>query len=159
LSKAALKPSPTTNAADAATPDGDNSSAVPPFVANANAQMTVTDTPAGNGRAMSARANDILQTTTDNPTDARPPAAQTQIVSADQLNDVDRALHETNPPAVPLAVASAEPPAASATTPVMAGSAASSSDSTWDRTSLIGKIFIGFGALLTMASAARMFMA
>jgi hypothetical protein len=31
--------------------------------------------------------------------------------------------------------------------------------STWDQTSLIGKIFIGFGTLLTMASAARMFMA
>ena len=31
--------------------------------------------------------------------------------------------------------------------------------STWDQTSLIGKIFIAFGALLTMASAARMFMA
>jgi hypothetical protein len=31
--------------------------------------------------------------------------------------------------------------------------------STWDQASLIGKIFIGFGALLTMASAARMFMA
>jgi hypothetical protein len=29
--------------------------------------------------------------------------------------------------------------------------------SIWDQTSLIGKIFIGFGALLTMASAARMF--
>ena len=28
-----------------------------------------------------------------------------------------------------------------------------------DKTSLIGKIFIGFGALLTMASAARMFIA
>ena len=31
--------------------------------------------------------------------------------------------------------------------------------SIWDETSLIGKIFIGFGALLTIASAARMFMA
>jgi hypothetical protein len=107
---------------------------------------------------MSAHASDILQTAPDNEANTRP-AAETQIVAADQLNDVDRALHETNPPAVPLAVASAEPPAVSATTPVMAGSAASSSDSTWDRTSLIGKIFIGFGALLTMASAARMFMA
>jgi hypothetical protein len=29
--------------------------------------------------------------------------------------------------------------------------------SIWDQTSLIGKIFIGFGALLTVASAARMF--
>ena len=36
---------------------------------------------------------------------------------------------------------------------------ASSNDSAWDQTSLIGKIFIAFGALLTMASAARMFMA
>jgi hypothetical protein len=37
--------------------------------------------------------------------------------------------------------------------------ASSGESSTWDQTSLIGKIFIGFGALLTMASAARMFMA
>jgi hypothetical protein len=37
--------------------------------------------------------------------------------------------------------------------------ASSNDSSTWDQTSLIGKIFIAFGALLTMASAARMFMA
>ena len=37
--------------------------------------------------------------------------------------------------------------------------ASGSEASTWDQTSLIGKIFIAFGALLTMASAARMFMA
>jgi hypothetical protein len=37
--------------------------------------------------------------------------------------------------------------------------ASGSDSSTWDQTSLIGKIFIAFGALLTMASAARMFMA
>ena len=36
---------------------------------------------------------------------------------------------------------------------------AASNEATWDQTSLIGKIFIAFGALLTMASAARMFMA
>jgi hypothetical protein len=53
-----------------------------------------------------------------------------------------------------LAMASADTPAA----PVMA-STNSNEGSTWDQTSLIGKIFIGFGALLTMASAARMFMA
>ena len=51
--------------------------------------------------------------------------------------------------------ASVEAPAPPAT-PV---TAASKDDSTWDQTSLIGKIFIAFGALLTMASAARMFMA
>ena len=31
--------------------------------------------------------------------------------------------------------------------------------SVWDETSLIGKVFIAFGTLLTIASAARMFMA
>jgi hypothetical protein len=36
---------------------------------------------------------------------------------------------------------------------------ASSDNSAWDQTSLIGKVFIAFGALLTMASAARMLMA
>ena len=37
--------------------------------------------------------------------------------------------------------------------------ATANESSAWDQTSLIGKIFIGFGALLTVASAARMFMA
>ncbi len=37
--------------------------------------------------------------------------------------------------------------------------ATGSGNTTWDRTSLIGKIFIGFGVLLTMASAVRMFIA
>jgi hypothetical protein len=57
-----------------------------------------------------------------------------------------------------VALASAEEPAAAAPPPAAAASNSSES-STWDQTSLIGKIFIGFGALLTMASAARMFMA
>jgi hypothetical protein len=34
-----------------------------------------------------------------------------------------------------------------------------SDNSTWNHTSLIGKIFIAFGGLLTLGSAARMFMA
>jgi hypothetical protein len=137
-----------------------SSSEMPPSIANANAQLAASDSPTGDAaQAMSVRANNILQNPSDNATDTQPGAAA-QVVAADQLNDVDRALHETNnPPAAPLAVASAEPPAASAA-PVLAGSAASSgNDTTWDRTSLIGKIFIGFGALLTMASAARMFIA
>jgi hypothetical protein len=139
---------------DAAAGDSDTSSAIPPTVANANAQMAptqmaATDVPGGNAKAMSARASEILQAT--------PAGAQTnvdaQMVAADQLNDVDRALHEGNPPA--LVMASADTPA---TAPMMASSSGNDG-STWDQTSLIGKIFIGFGALLTMASAARMFMA
>jgi hypothetical protein len=106
---------------------------------------------------MTARANDILQAAPDKPADAPPSADQSgaQVIAADQLNDVDRALRESppaasTPPAVPLAIASAE-----ATT----APAAATESTAWDQTSLIGKIFIGFGALLTMASAARMFMA
>ena len=138
---------------DAAAGDSDTSSAIPPTVANANAQMAptqmaTTDVPGGNAKAMSARASDIVQAA---PANAQ--TADTQVVAADQLNDVDRALHEGNPPA--LVMASADTPAAA---PVTAGSSGNDG-STWDQTSLIGKIFIGFGALLTMASAARMFMA
>ena len=132
------------------------SSQMPASVANANAELAAGDTPtAANAKAMSARASDILQIAPDNQANTKP-AAETQIVAADQLNDVDRALHETTTPAP--AMASAEPPAAPAPQPAPM-MAASNDSSTWDQTSLIGKIFIGFGALLTMASAARMFMA
>jgi hypothetical protein len=135
-SKVALKSY--TDKKAAAANDGDHSSAIPPSVANANAQLTSADTPTGNAaNAMSA--------------------ADGQVVSADQFNDVDRALREGPPPASapPLVLASTEAPAA----PSAPAAASGDESSAWDQTSLIGKIFIGFGALLTMASAARMFMA
>ena len=156
--KLADKPSDKRDAAsDVAAADSDNSSAIPPAVANANAQMATVDVPGGNAKAMSARANDILQAVPTNPADAQI-TTDTQVVAADQLNDVDRALRESappasTPPAAPPALASAEAQAVPA--PVAAGNQSTA----WDETSLIGKIFIGFGALLTMASAARMFMA
>jgi hypothetical protein len=163
-SNVASKSSTDTKAA--ATDAADNSSTIqpseiPPAVANANAQLASADAPNDTARAMAARASSIVQAAPDaaaNP----PPAANaaqdnthdnTQVVSADQLNDVDRSLHESAAAAPPVATASADAPAPAATT------ATSNESSTWDQTSLIGKIFIGFGALLTMASAARMFMA
>jgi hypothetical protein len=111
---------------------------------------------------MSERANSIVQATPDASSTADVSSTtDVPIVSADQLNDVDRALQEKQPPGTPLAMASANVPAANA--PVMAASnplmATGSGNTTWDRTSLIGKIFIGFGVLLTMASAVRMFIA
>ena len=153
-SKVALKSSTAKKPAttDVGADDGDSPTAIPPSVANANAQLASADTPAGKAKAMSARANEILQTAPDNAADPQP-AAETQVVSADQLNDVDRALRETTRPAPTLAMAAAEAPAAT----VMA--AGSNESSIWDQTSLIGKIFIAFGGLLTLASAARMFMA
>ncbi len=56
----------------------------------------------------------------------------------------------------PTRLPSANAPVMAASSPLMA---TGSGNSTWDHTSLIGKIFIGFGVLLTMASAARMFIA
>jgi hypothetical protein len=119
---------------------------LPPSVANANAQMLLA------GVQMSAAAaipsgTDISAKASDNPGNTRSDN-ETVLVAADQLNDVDKALHESNP----APAAAANPPPAPA--PTM-----TSESSVWDQTSLIGKIFIGFGALLTMASAARMFIA
>jgi len=155
-SDVALKSSTDRKAATdlAAADNSDNPPAIPPSVANANAQFPSSDVPDGNARAMSVRASNILQAAPNNPADAQP-ATETQVVSADQLNDVDRALHESTPAAPAQATAAAEAPVARAA-PVVASGGESS---TWDQTSLIGKIFIGFGALLTVASAARMFMA
>jgi len=78
--------------------------------------------------------------------------ADGEVIASDQLNDVDRALRET-PPSPQVAVASNDAP--SQRTVAMAGN----DHSLWDETSLIGKLFIAFGTLLTIGSAARMFMA
>jgi hypothetical protein len=139
--------------------DGGGATAIPPSIANANAQLTPADTPASSARAMTDRANNMLQAAPDNSPGAQP-AADPQVVSADQLNDVDRALHETPAPATAAPAIMAPPARADAPAAAPAATAtARRESSTWDQTSLIGKIFIGFGTLLTMASAARMFMA
>jgi hypothetical protein len=148
----ALKSSNAGKPNDVADDSGNGATAIPPSIANANAQLATAVAPADSARAMSAKANTILLAAADNPA-ATPSAAETEVVAPDQFNDLDRALQQAKPAAMTLASAEA-PPAAAA--PVVA---ASKEDSTWDQTSLIGKIFIAFGALLTMASAARMFMA
>ena len=73
-----------------------------------------------------------------------------QVVPADQLNEIDRA--------------ASNDAFRSRTTGVNGGSrrmapaiVAATDSSIWDTTSLVGKIFVIFGALLTVASAARMF--
>jgi len=148
--KVAAQPAETRKAAEKGVADAstDGTLTIPASVANANAQLASAEVPAS-AQAMTAKAN-ILLAAAD-----RPAEAQTQtdaVVSSDQLNDVDRALQQ-NPATRTVAMASAKPASAA---PVLASSTESS---TWDQTSLIGKIFIAFGALLTMASAARMFMA
>ena len=79
------------------------------------------------------------------------PAANAQSATAETMpaSPPDAQPAATNP-----VVAAAEAPAARE-----APAPSAIEHSIWDETSLIGKIFIGFGALLTIASAARMFMA
>ena len=127
---------------------------IPEWLANANAQMTSADAPPDSAKGMSAamseKASTVLQAATDKPADAEAPADNTAVVAPDPLNDGDRALH---PASQTVAMASAKPAADDT------AQAANNDSTTLDKTSLIGKIFIAFGALLTMASAARMFMA
>ena len=78
---------------------------------------------------------------------------QGQMVTPDQLSDVDRALAGGAARAT-VGVA----PTTRRIVRVAPIIVASPSDA-WDQTSLIGKIFVGIGACLTLASAARMFMA
>ena len=104
------------------------------------------------------------------------PSAKTGAISPPMAN-ANTQLRSSDTPAanVPAAIAAettpASPPDAqpAATNPLVAAAEApaareapmpsTTEHSIWDETSLIGKIFIGFGALLTIASAARMFMA
>jgi hypothetical protein len=115
-------------------------------VADANAQMlsdqtkakaATTDQPAAQAQAAESKSATSAE-----------PDISVQIVNADELNDVDRAATDE---AAPLAKLSAS----------VANSHAEMRDdkSTWSQTSMIGKAFIAFGVMLTLASAARMFMA
>jgi hypothetical protein len=155
-SKAALRSAPgkKTDTAAIATDGGGMSTAIPPAVANANAQLAAADTPegalAGNARAMSTRANNMLQTApAGQPAEAQPAAeTETPVVPADQTSEADRSLPAGETPAPTMAIGMANPSEA----------ASSEEGSGWDEASLIGKIFIGLGSLLTLASAARMLM-
>lgn len=155
----ASKQAETRKAAETEVADASGSTAplIPETVTNANAQMPLADAAQDrareSARAMSeamGKGNKLLMAAADQPTEP-PAAAESNVVAADQLNDVDRALQQpasSQPaPAQTVAMAQAKP-----------AQEAQASDSL-DKTSLIGKIFIACGALLTMASAARMFMA
>ncbi|HVQ65988.1 MAG TPA: hypothetical protein VMT08_00690 [Bradyrhizobium sp.] len=135
---------------------GGTAPAIPAWVANANAQMTAADAPPDSAKGMSAamseKANTVLQAA-DKPADAEAPAEPGAVVS-DQNNPIDRSLTPSEQPA-----ATATQGVVMASTSRPTSDASANDSSTLDKTSLIGKVFIAFGALLTLASAARMFMA
>ena len=143
--KVALKPPASKKSlnVDGASAVPDGASAIPPAVANANAELTST-LPVDSASGLAARANQL----------ANQPSAD-QIASPDQLNDLDRALQASTSPAPTETMAATGAAAASAD--LIAYSDDESSNG--DRASLIGKIFIGIGVLLTLGSVARMFMA
>lgn len=139
-----------TKAEDATPEKGD----MPASVANANAHWP-SEAPATNTYNMTSQAGGVLSQIggqPEQPATASPDAGpgNLQVVAADQLNDLDRAITDDKP-ALTLAKATIDTPAPEVTV--------SQDSTTWDKTSLVGKIFIAFGGLLTMASAARMFIA
>jgi hypothetical protein len=154
--KAAAKPADAKKTDEAAAAQDDAASPnIPPAVANANAQLQAGDTPADSAlKIAAAQADNALKTAKQNDQtqndQAKAPAASTELVSPDQLNEVDRSLSDDKAaaPTPTLSMAVAQAP-----------TIARNSDSSWDQASLIGKVFIAFGGLLTFASAARMFMA
>lgn len=114
--------------------------------------------PSGVADARAQMSSDEVKTkpTTEAPIQATAettaPAMQdptVQVVNADELNDLDKAATEVTEPLPKLP-------------PSIANSRAElhvETSSTWAQTSTIGKAFIAFGVMLTLASAARMFMA
>ncbi|WP_442237376.1 hypothetical protein [Rhodopseudomonas pseudopalustris] len=130
------------------------SAALAPSIANANAQFPPVTHDAASSDAIVSQA-------TPDPSRAHQTADDRHVVAPDEVNELDRAAGDTPPPAV-MAASTTEPTiAAPAPTTVGAAqvSSATSNDGAWDKASLIGKIFIAAGGLLTLASAARMFMA
>jgi hypothetical protein len=156
-----------------AAQDSDTRIPLPPTVANANAEMPDTtkdlskqDLPKTEAGALASSAGQMLSVNQGDPApqaDGAPSTAAADtvavnIVSPDELNEIDRALTDDKPAAPHLALASIDV-APSASNTDTTGEAAASDGSAWNQTSLIGKIFIAFGGLLMLGSAARMFMA
>ena len=92
-----------------------------------------------------------------------------QIAASDQLNDVDRALTDESTPALTTTATTAAPvaaepiPANKIVRAVSSGETAAvkktDESDPWSKSSLLGKLFIAFGGLLTLASAARILIA
>jgi hypothetical protein len=150
----ANKPDKAAKAAATTSSDAKNDSTepMPHAVANANAQLPA-DAPAETPQSVSAKADSVLKGIGGAP-DFTEPAADpgAQMVAADQLNELDRAITDDkadDKPALTLASATIDAPVV----------VSQSNSTTLEQTSLIGKIFIAFGGLLTLASAARMFIA
>jgi hypothetical protein len=131
--------------------------ALPSAVADANAELSTGDT--------QSRADASTLTEADKTAGPVTSSDGVQIAASDQLNDIDRDMNAA--PAQNAEPAPVPAPAAAATTPVYRPVAAVETEQmnssvrpgAWDKASLIGKIFVAFGTMLTLASAARLIIA
>lgn len=120
-----------------------------PAVANARAELT-SQTQEQPITAQDSTAESSTLTDADKAAAAEPAPNGVQVTTSDQLNDLDR--DAASPAATP-------EPATVALAQVAQPAVAAGEDSAWGSASLIGKIFIAFGVMLTLASAARMIIA
>jgi hypothetical protein len=132
----------------------------PPAFANANAEFVdaAAAKATSSDRASSVDKASPAPAAADAGAQAQPAAAEAQadavqpksveLVSSDEFNDLDRAAWETN-----------QMPKLMQLTGSSSHAELRDDDSRWAQTSAIGKLFVAFGALLTIGSAIRMFMA
>jgi hypothetical protein len=120
-------------------------------LANANAQLVDADAAKATAPASSAEKPAAAEAAPPSrpaaeKQDAQPAAVE--LVSAEEFNELDRAAWDANqlPKLMQLKASDAH-------------AELRDDDSRWAQTSTIGKIFVAFGAMLTLGSAIRMFMA
>jgi hypothetical protein len=134
------------SASDAKT-DMKAAAPLPPSVADARAEVNND----GQERPMSATSDPSTLTEADKAVTTGI-SSGVQVMTSDQLNDMDRDVAAPAASPAPTTVALAQMPE-----PTLAS--ASNESGAWGSASLIGKIFIAFGLMLTLASAARMLIA
>ncbi len=113
-------------------------------LANAKAELAEADLPKAPVAGVSEQPKPVAIEAQASPAEG----AQVEMVSADEFNDLDRAAWEAN-----------QMPKLMKLTGSDSHAEVRDDDSKWAQTSTIGKMFVAFGALLTLGSAIRMFMA
>lgn len=137
---------------------------LPPKVADARAELNAGDVSLKPAASTLTDADRYATDADRFSSPAVPNSNGVEIASSDQLNDLDREASNPTVSEVKSAPASIEAPRLAAATPADDPAtpvqiATRSETGAWDTASLIGKVFIGFGVLLTLASAARLVIA
>jgi hypothetical protein len=142
----------------------ENPHELPPSVANARAELT-SGFPQSKMKSSAEDQARNLAATDDNEVVEM---NGVQVAASDQLNDMDRAVSEDNKaeavteqPKPEIQKTDDGQPAGRIVRAVPKGErhVIENTDGTWSKTSLVGKIFVAFGSILTLVSAARLIIA